>query len=184
MSIPLVKEYQKEVQLYNPIIRLIKYSGFSYCSATVVSDRIAITAAHCIDPLQNYVYISNEHRTENFTVMVYSVIDSIDQAILIGDFTKFKKLNLKTKMNGIAGSKGPFITCGYPYNGELLCFKYKPQGIDGFMLKGESYLYSGMSGGALIDTSTNEIVAVNYAVKEEYVIHSPLVNTLDKHGLK
>lgn len=182
LSMPLVKE--KEPEKYNAIIRLITQNNFTYCSATVISDEIAITAAHCIAPFQRYVFISNENRTENFTTVVYSVIDSIDQAILVGDFTKFNKLNIKNKTNGIAGSKGSFLTCGYPYNGDLICFKYKPLGIYYFMLKGESYLYSGMSGGALIDTSTDTIVGVNSSVKEGYVIHSPLVSTKDKHGLK
>ena len=183
LSMPVAKNINKP-ELYSPFIRLITENNFTYCSATVVSDKIAITAAHCIPMYQTYVFISNEHKTENFTVLVYSVIDSIDQAILIGDFTKFKHFNLKSQMNGIAGSKGPFVTCGYPYNGELLCYKYKPLGIYEFMIKGESYLYSGMSGGGLIDTSNNTLVAVNSAVTKEYVIHSPLVNTFYKHGIK
>lgn len=181
LSMPLVKE--KEPEKYNAVIRIINQNNYTYCSATVVSNEIAITAAHCIAPYQRYVFISNENRTENFTTVVYSVIDSIDQAILVGDFTKFNKLNLKSKLNGIAESKGPFLTCGYPYNGDLICFKYKPLGIYFFMLKGQSYLYSGMSGGALIDSS-NTIVGVNSAVKDDYVLHSPLVNTWSKHGIK
>jgi hypothetical protein len=182
----IVREKPKIVDdRYSAIIRIInpQYARTS-CSAFVISDKIAITAEHCVDDaFMRIVYFTDQYHTELLQAQVFSSFKTIDQAMLVGDFSKFKRFNLKFPSNGIAGNKGPFKTCGYAYGGKLMCFDYTPIGIDDFMLAGKGFLYSGMSGGPLFDVKTNEVVGVNVAVKENIVIHSPLVNTLEKHGV-
>lgn len=181
LSMPLLKK-KKEDNRYNQIVRLVSHDGKTYCSGFVVSDEIVITAAHCIN--SSIVFIQDENKKIIVKSIVYSLIKANDQAILVGDFTMFKKFNVKDVLDGINKNDKNLKTCGYPYGGKLICYNYTNKGNYNFMLRGISQLYSGMSGGPLFDSKTNIVIGINFGVIKEYALHSPLVNTWSLHGLE
>lgn len=165
----------------HPVVRL-ENTVHTYCSGTVVSDSLVVTALHCVEPfIKNNVsvFVSDKNKTVLIETKVVFYLPYLDQALLKGDFKGFDKMKMKNPQNGIEHSKGPFVTMGYPNGGELIQFDWVLIGGDGFFLKGTGYLYKTMSGGPLVDLSTNEIVGVNSAVTYDgKAIISPIVNLI------
>lgn len=179
LTMPFAKHQVEAPKLgkHSPILRVLASNGRTVCSAFVVSEHYAISAGHCIDPYQTDIAVSNDDLTQVVNAKVMSVDMKLDQALLIGDFSSFKPL----VMGSIEG-KASLKNCGYAFGGDLVCFDYKPDYNLGFMLKGKGYLYPVMSGGPLFDVKTNTVVGINVAVKENDLIHSPLVNFWSRHG--
>lgn len=181
---PVVKP-KKVDNRFNAVIRIL-VNGYTNCSAFVISDSMAMTAAHCVDdfnPLSHALADKDKKHFQAFAI--YKASAHLDQAILLGDFTRYKKLPLKKITNGIEGNKGPFKTCGYPYGGKLICFDWEFKTTRYFNLSGKGFLYGGMSGGPLIDWSTGQVLGINVSVSaEDYSNISPLVNTLEYFGLR
>lgn len=179
---------ERKTQTHPAIIRLVSLDHPSFrntfCSAFVISDKVAVTAAHCVEKIGDQIAFQNTSEDFLGFATVYSLITRVDQAILIGDFTNFKRFKLKTQTNGIGNSKGPFKNCGYAYGGSLICFDYKNIGIVGFMLRGEGFMYPGMSGGPVFDLTTNEVIGINYAVADSFLVISPIVNLEQMHEIE
>lgn len=187
-----------EAEIYAAPIRLHLPNGSFFCSATVISDRYALTAAHCLVSASqpSDLKFGTSLRKDKFIIKdktgtdtgikatVAGVKISQDVGLVIGDFRKFKKNNVDFKPSGLLSHNGPFYTCGFPGGDGYICIPFKPQGSVSFLIVGTGYLYKGMSGGPVIDTETNEIVAVNSRVLGSGVAVSPLVGLLPGLGIE
>lgn len=71
----------------------------------------------------------------------------------------------------------------FPYRGNLVCSNLKVIGPNMHNIMFAGVIYSGMSGGPVLDIKTKQVYAVNYAVHVGFVSASPVVNMLDYLGL-
>lgn len=177
----IVNEPIEKIELLNPIVRLESRYG-TFCTGSVVSDELIITAYHCIDTFLAYrqpVFITDENKTVLVQTSIVKINKSLDLAVLKGDFRLFDKLKLKKVQDGIFDSKKTYVNYGYAYGGQLLSYNFKPIGKYYFSVKGEGHVFHCMSGGPVIDIETNELVGVNYVGHQEgYVLVNPIVNLI------
>ena len=173
---------QAKTKKYGAIVRLVTKDKFSYCTGTVVDDYHIVTAFHCVSDLVGKpIFVTTANRSKLFEAEVLEIQPYMDLAVLEGDFRKFNHIPVKKKQNGFEKSKGPFIIVGYPNDGELLEFKWKPVGQFEFFVVGNGFLYKGMSGGPCIDVSTREIVGVNSRIDTAgHALISPIINMVKK----
>lgn len=168
------------------IVRLVR-GGRTYCSGTVVSDHVIITAGHCVllQTMMGYMIDSmpieirdNNNVPLGVTATVNYATPQMDQALLVGDFTQFEHKHLHTQpevLSTFAVEGKHFVACGYPLGGDLYCSNLTYQRKFGFYWETTGDLYPGMSGGpTMLDDGT--LVAVNTAVEGEYSIVSPIYN--------
>ena len=161
-------------------------TGRFFCSATIISDTLAITARHCVirqGPLGLYTVInvdvrSYEQRLQVGTrATVISADSHTDYALLMGDFKAFNKMKVISSTMEIynAVKNDHLIVCGYPAGGELICIPLKNARFSDFKVIGDSFLYPGMSGGPCIDLDKNVIVGTNFGVDKEESFINPLI---------
>lgn len=168
------------------IVRLVK-GDRTFCTGTVVSDHVIITAAHCVLTESPFgAYASPEpieiRGRDNTPVKaagsVYYATPQMDQAILIGDFTKFEHKRIITNFTRLTeiGEEGRvLVSCGYPLMGDLVCTKLIFTKKHEFFWGVNGSLYPGMSGGPTMLTD-GSVVAVNTAVTGDESIVSPIYN--------
>jgi S1-C subfamily serine protease len=171
---------------FGSIVRLVRNDN-TFCSGTVVSDHVIITAAHCVfveTPFGAFVDMEaieirdNDNISVDAQAHVIYATTQMDQAMLTGDFTRFEHRKLITsfhKLTDIGSDGQKFVSCGYPLSGDLVCtplvFKHK----DNFFWGVEGSLYPGMSGGPVM-LPDGTLVGVNTAVKDQLSIVSPIYN--------
>ncbi len=166
------------------IVRLTTLNeGKFYCSGAVISDTEILTAAHCVFglPLQmNIESITVNNEKVEVLGNAAAINIRADVAIIKGDFSKFSKLKYEpSPAADILVNNYHLAGCGFPYAGELVCYKlFEPvKMIDVIGVKGQ--LYAGMSGGPVVDLETGTIYAVNHAVAQEIVLIAPIINLKD-----
>ena len=170
-------------QIYGPFIKLTQNGHFK-CSGTVISNIYAITASHCVSTPSGHMdrsdigIIGMGDEYTGVTANAVAMMKSQDVALIRGDFTKFKKVVLETNPGGILSAQGPFVTCGFPGGDRVICNRFTPTSNAQFLIYGTGFLYQGMSGGAVIDASTNHLVAVNSAAATTGVLVGPLIGFL------
>lgn len=189
-----VKKIDYNQQEFQAIVRLEKDEpeGF-FCSGSVISDDYVLTAAHCL------VDKNGKMKTNKFLVVsstkdveVESIAAGVniraDYALVKGDFRRFSKFRVMTDtMRDIiaVGTSGPVFTCGYPWGSDGTCYKTGTQARRYYdMIAVSGILYAGMSGGPVIDSGTGEIIAVNSAVTDGYIIVAPLIGLFETLGVK
>lgn len=166
-------------------------TGRFFCSGTVISDNLALTAGHCVirdflgmSMLLSRVEIKN---SKNEYTGVFATVANAegrsDQALLYGDFKNFKHRKIITNPVEVlaifTNPSAKIVMCGFPYGGRLYCNNFKYIAPFLFQIKGQGFLYPGMSGGPVIDLETGNVIAVNTAMMEEFVILSPTVETFN-----
>lgn len=173
-----------------PIVRLVSSTGATYCTGTVVSDSVILTAAHCvveetpIGPMLRAPSIGiRGDDNADLKVLAYplSVSPQLDQARLTGNFSTFQHtpyISDITRLLKIARKDQVFKACGYALGGPLQCNTLLFKDIYTFMWSTKGVLIPGMSGGPVFFGDSQ--VAINCAMDGNEAIVSPIYNISDK----
>jgi len=180
-SIPPKNETIPKKQVYNPSnhfynVQIISSDGFS-CSATIISNSLAITAEHCVmtkDGKFSTFKVFNKNRKLISYAEVYYPLSDLDVAFIKGDFKKIEKARYNPKTFDLFNYRHKFVTCGFADGLEYVCSPFIPIANDFFMYKGKGFLKPGMSGGGVFDLDTGEIVGVNSASRAGDVLIAPI----------
>jgi hypothetical protein len=172
---------------YGSIVRLTM-NGKTFCSGTVITDYIIVTAAHCVLMETPFGMTLNTNPIEirpsdNTDIGVIGYVNfatpQMDQALIVGKFTDFKNRRYITdpmKLQDIGTLfNTKLISCGYPLNGDLYCSNMTYVGPENFSWAVKGILLPGMSGGPTM-LPDGTMVAVNIAVLGEYSLVSPIYN--------
>lgn len=168
-----------------PIVRMLTFPTLhSQCSAVIVSDKLAITAAHCgeIGDLFIITDKNGNHKTES---IIISRNERMDLAAIVGDFREYNKVYMAVNTEEVLNiiNNGDLVGCGYPMGGKLYCTELLyPQRLNlGFLAKG--YYVPGMSGGPVIDQKTGALVGINVSVDGEYAFFTPTIEIIYALGV-
>lgn len=170
------------------IVRLVR-NGHTFCSGTVVSPHIIITAAHCVtvdmgpfgvsmdtDPIE---IRADDNVSRGVIAKAYFATAQMDQALLTGDFNLFEPrlcITDPTQLTAIKNTVGAsFLSCGYPLGGDLYCAVTTFAKPELFFWAVNGTLYPGMSGGPTM-TQDGAVVGVNCAVQGPFSLISPIYN--------
>lgn len=170
---------KKEVFLYEPILRVLtQVQGVNYttCSAVVISQNLAFSAAHCFDMPPVPQYISDENEKHIVPVQVYFLNAYRDLVLITGDFSKFKKMQVAQTPVEI---NQKLLSCGFPYNGKKVCSKLEVLAPYKDLVSFKGFMYSGMSGGPIYDVETQTVFAINHGLQIGFVVGSPVVNFIN-----
>lgn len=170
------------------VVRLVLPDGRTFCSGSVVSNTIAITAGHCVteetpfgvavNPNPIEIRGSDNISRKTFGNVIY-VVPQLDFALLRGNFdvyTKFKMIDDVQSILDVRDGK-PFFSCGYPLGGDLFCTKLKYKSTEMFMWSVEGVLIPGMSGGPVM-TQDGHQFGINDAVDGDHAVISPIYNIM------
>jgi hypothetical protein len=142
-------------------------TGRFFCSAFVVSDNYAITAAHCVVNSDNTLNTDNievrnsRGQDTKITAKAVALQHTMDRAIILGDFRNFEKVRLASKTeNFFPTVSQSLVICGFPGGQDLLCVPFVPMEFAFFSVLGLGPAYPGMSGGILLDLDTQSAVGI------------------------
>jgi hypothetical protein len=159
-------------------------TGNFFCSGTMISDKLIVTAAHCLireeaSPLpflppmtvvvkQVEVVLQSGLR---LTAETTGISPMLDQALLRGDFVGLAHAHLETDTATVVNTltKKNVISCGFPMGGALYCLPLKQGKQYEFFFAFEGFLYPGMSGGPVYDVETGSVVATNFLVTDDII---------------
>lgn len=159
---------------YGSIVRLVT-DGRTTCSGVVISNTVILTASHCVmisTPFGNMMNTSLIEIRDQSNVPTgvfakpYGARIQLDHAILVGDFTAFKKRQVITgvgNLNKLTRHDVTMVSCGYPLGGELHCSTMLFRELYDFMWSASGLLLPGMSGGPVM-LEDGTVVALNVAV--------------------
>jgi hypothetical protein len=139
------------------IVKITNYKGRAFCTATVISPKLALTAEHC---LGGAAFIQSIQDTNKTAAIQYSLgRESMDLGVVIGDFSAFESMSLSTSPYDTEDVSFP-KACGFPFAGELYCINFSPVGRYFFQQVGDAAVYPGMSGGPIINRWTGSVIGV------------------------
>lgn len=174
---------------YDSIVQLYVNGDF-ICSGVVIDEQYAVTAAHCLTDQNNDVEISpffvRDPKNLQSTVKskVVGVNRSIDYGLLRGNFRNFKKSPINVYYDEFA-SNGAFMACGFPYGqNRISCMSINPQGNYIFQILAIGKLYPGMSGGPVFNLITGNVIGVNSAAGQGFVLIAPLIGLYGSFGIE
>lgn len=173
----------------NPIVRLVDHnSGLTFCSGTVISDKIIVTAGHCVVEMTAFGSYglkadlidirTNENYNINVTAKAVYATPQLDHGLLVGNFVMFDHQPYLSNIQEILSTRKdnlPYTSCGYPLFGELHCTLWYYKGLNDFMWKGSGVLLPGMSGGPVM-TKDGVVIGINSQVTDELSIITPIYN--------
>lgn len=182
---------------HHEVIRIQPVGGGGLCSAFVISDTIALTAAHCVtrvvgfglEVVRSGFKITNSAGEDTGVIAKVSMknIDMrMDSAALVGDFSKFNKMPVLIK-DPFLKEGSLLIHCGYA-KGHYppVCTKGELVGRRLFQIKSTAFLVPGMSGGPVINRH-GVAVGINSAVTGDLSLYCPTFGMLqltEKKGVK
>jgi Trypsin len=180
---------QKPTNKLGSIVRLVDHdSGQTFCSGSVISDNLIVTAGHCLIQAGPFGLVSlktegidirtDENYNLNVSAKAVWITPQLDQGLLRGNFHRFEHRGIITDIHDILDttkSRVPYVTCGYPMGGHLTCTYFQYERLDNFAWRGEGLLIPGMSGGPTM-TKDGAIVGVNIAVDGPDALVSPVYN--------
>lgn len=177
------KDFPALVQL----ITKDKHKGF--CSAFVVSDNYAITAAHCLVDEDREMKSSNEIMLRSIEVVdpetaekqglitpieIVGVALAQDYALVTGDFSRFTKFRIDVtpvvtqhvfNREVLPGISIPLYAVGFPNGIKDAVALEQVNCIPVYDYFGcAGIMYHGMSGGPVIDPTTGVVLGVNHAI--------------------
>jgi V8-like Glu-specific endopeptidase len=180
---------------HHEIIKITMENGGS-CTAFVISDKIALTAAHCVLECSMFgckivkgklsVYNSEGKNTGIKALPVRKNIDGrMDFAAITGDFSKFNKIKVLISDTYLADgllSDSSVTHCGYAQgNFPPVCTEGSIIKRSGFQMETDGVLIPGMSGGPVINCD-GVVIGINSAVKEETSVYCPTFGILQLKG--
>lgn len=176
---------QRDDAPYDAEIRVL--SDYSMCSAVVISDNYALSAAHCSDTgffggLKDTTFkvVTKQGWFTGIDAKFIALDNNRDVALIKGDFRKF---NIKIP-NFNYEAAGYLQACGFPANGAYHCEEIYITGNKYFQYKARGRpLYPGMSGGAVFDYK-GYVVGINSAVDVEQIVIGPLVGVDAEWGIQ
>lgn len=177
---------------YDAIIKLSK-EGIPFCSAFVIDQNYALTAAHCItengEPISDDINIlDKKNKDTGIVAAAVGVNNRVDVGLVKGDFSKFSRLVVefyKFEAYGHFHNPEAHIACGYPYLQKYLtCVTFYAQTNRGFNIAGQSFAIPGMSGGPVIDTTTSKVIGINSAMSDGYFLAAPTLGILGAFGIE
>ena len=151
-----------------------------YCTGFVISDKLALTAGHCLKDKQDQrltkddIQIKDVVQNDVGIARAGAINTRADMGVVVGDFSSFNKLKLSLSSGGFYFARGPYIACGFPgeHFPEFAChFNQFP--IIYFKSKGPVSFIQAVPGGPVIDQYTGLVVAINTAVTDGFVIVAP-----------
>lgn len=200
-NLPVFHQHQDLTKnTYSPLVRLEKKRKSKkddfFCSAVIISDDYAVTAAHCLmndstfspglisEPF-NVRSIANEDGSESVVAAKAAALNNrADYGLITGDFKKFTKLLLMNSPMSIAQLSPALYTCGFPWGASDVCYLTQPVGTYFGLLEMRGILFPGMSGGPVLDATADGVFAVNSAVGDGYIIVAPLVGLFETLGVE
>ena len=168
------------------IIRLVTTKN-TMCSAFVISDEYAITAAHCAVDKSRFiskdsVYIYDYYGVyTNITANFAALNHEQDIALVKGNFTHFEVLGVDSKY---IPKVGDFLMgCGFPADGNFSCSITKfTRSYNEFYYTTGAPIFHGQSGGPVFNKN-NKVVAVNSQIAPEGAVFGPLNNFENLFGI-
>lgn len=167
---------------YSSIIRIMTNTGT--CTGVVVDANYAFTAAHCIN--DGSIMVLDTARRAKIIYVKLAVLDKKrDVALLRGDFSQFQgtKVDFAGAFAHMQSSPPMMLSCGYPYDGDLLCTYSYAVGNSFFRIQGVGgFLQPGQSGGPVFDMNFN-LIGINSAVSADRLLFGPLVGFDVEYGI-
>lgn len=154
----------------------------AHCTAFVVSDQYAITAAHCILPIPNSynpdvnvrIYAVDGSPLQDATVIINR--SQADIVALKGSFADYDHLEVNDDVN-FRYNEETYAMKGYPYMSTKLHtskIKLTENFQNGMCAKG--WATFGFSGSPVIDLNTGKAIGVMSAIAQGYVIFYPIIS--------
>lgn len=147
-----------------PLKPIFKYKSptGTACTATVVYNNYAVTAAHCVKPHVIYSVVGTKE-----TVRAVSIELSLDRAILFGKFDD-RAATVIDNRRDIIHLTPAVVYCGYPAGSNSpICKAAQRQGLDYFNVVFSNTAMPGMSGGPVIDRISGELCGIVVAVHQD-----------------
>ncbi len=177
-----------EKPIYGSVVQL-HVNGDFMCSGIVFDEQYVVTAAHCLINKDNLVEKSNylvydpENPQSRVIAKAAGVNRRLDYGILRGNFRRFEKAPLNVYNNEFKG--GAYIACGYPFGQmKLSCMSVTPRDNYFFQIAAHGLLYPGMSGGPVYNIITGNVIGVNSAAGDGFILIAPLIGLYGSFGIE
>lgn len=183
-----------------PAIVRLEIDGKYTCTAFVISNDYAITAAHCVVTayrklITTEVDIVSEGRKLSLKANTVGSYAAGDLALLKGNFKEFKKLKINAGFNSaiIALDSSqkmiPLFSCGYPRGvADVICYSQVRCSPYFDIIACQGLLYRGMSGGPAMayNPESQELVAfgLNSAMTPDSTLLAPLIGLFEVFNIK
>lgn len=183
------------------IVRLYMGPSF-FCSGTVISPTMILTAGHCaaatvvpnLDPKAKAPYVltpiivkTQAGEIVDANAMAWAGDPRTDQGLVSGNFSKVTPAPLVIDPGANIKSwlgAHKLISCGFPFGGKIYCAEITGVTPMNFQFQGSSHLYPGMSGGPVFDASTGMIIGVNSAVLDAESLFAPSIEIFKNLGVE
>lgn len=175
---------------YNHTIRII--SNDSACSAVVIDDHYALTAAHCVtkffsrlDTDKEFYVFDENGRATLISAKPVALHLSRDIALLMGNFIDFSYARVDYMGLDPLEVDNELTSCGFPSAQELVyCVKWRLKGSYDFRHLAQGVvIQKGCSGGPVFNRFGN-VIGVNSAVFGEDFLIGPTVGVLHDFGIQ